>query len=147
MSSPIANLVMYGWILAVLYIFQRFPAQRAIVVSFVVAWDFLPMASIPMPPFPDYTKMAATCYGILLATLIYDTARFSSFKPGWLDLPMLIWCLCPIASQITNGGSPISPTFNQLVTWGIPYFLGRIYLNNLDGLRQLAIGIFAGGVV
>jgi hypothetical protein len=138
---------MYGWILAVLYIFQRFPAQRAIVVSFVVAWDFLPMASIPMPPFPDYTKMAATCYGILLATLIYDTARFSSFKPGWLDLPMLIWCLCPIASQITNGGSPISPTFNQLVTWGIPYFLGRIYLNNLDGLRQLAIGIFAGGVV
>jgi hypothetical protein len=136
---------MYGWILAVLYIFQRFPPQRALIVSFIVAWDFLPMAEIPMSPFPPYTKMAATCYGILLATFIYDAGRFGSFKPSWLDLPMLIWCLCPLASQFTNGGSPISPTFNQIVTWGIPYFLGRIYLNNLEGLRQLAIGIFAGG--
>ena len=144
--TPQALFVVFAWIPVVLYFFSRFPAQRALIMSFVLGWLFLPLVTFPIPPFPPYTKMAATCYGILLATLIFDADRFTSFKPGWLDLPMLIWCLCPIASQVTTGGSPISPTFNQIVTWGIPYFLGRIYLNNLEGLRQLAVGIFAGGV-
>lgn len=144
--AALIPIVMYGWILVVLYLFVRFPAQRAVIVSLIVAWQFLPQVSIPIPGLPPYTKMSAACYGVLLGTLVYDTTRFSSFKPGWLDLPMLIYCLCPILSQVTNGGSPISPTFNQIITWGLPYFLGRLYLNNLDGLRQLAIGMFAGGL-
>lgn len=137
---------MYGWIPVVFYLFVRFPTQRAVIISFIVAWLFLPQVEIPIPILPPYSKMSATCYGVLLATIVYDAGRISSFKPGWLDLPMLVYCLCPIISQTSNGGSPISPTFNAIITWGLPYFLGRLYLNNLDGLRQLAIGIFAGGL-
>jgi hypothetical protein len=59
---------------------------------------------------------------------------------------MLIWCLCPIVTQVSNGGSPISPTFNQIISWGLPYLVGRLYVGSLDGLRQLAIGILAGGL-
>ncbi|MEG4090329.1 O-antigen ligase domain-containing protein [Microcoleus sp. Pol12B4] len=139
-------LAMFGFIPVVFYLFVRFPAQRAVIISFVVAWLFLPQASYPIPSLPPYTKISAACYGILLGTLIYDTARLTSFKPGWVDVPMLIYCLCPIVSQVSNGGSPISPTVNQIITWGLPYFLGRLYVGNLDGLRQLAIGIFAGGL-
>lgn len=139
-------LAMFGFIPVVFYLFVRFPAQRAVIISFVVAWLFLPQASYPIPSLPPYTKISAACYGILLGTLIYDTARLTSFKPGWLDVPMVIYCLCPIVSQVSNGGSPISPTINQIVTWGLPYFLGRLYVGSLDGLRQLAIGIFAGGL-
>ncbi len=148
--SPLVPLVMFGWIPAVLYVFIRFPAQRALVVSFIVAWLFLPIAEYKLPGIPGYTKMSATCYGILLATIIYDVGRFRSFRPGWLDLPMLIWCVCPFASSIANDLGPydgISATLAQIVTWGVPYFLGRIYLNNLTGLRQLAIGIFTGGLI
>lgn len=139
-------LAMFGLIPVVFYLFVRFPAQRAVIISFVAAWLFLPQASYPIPSLPPYTKISAACYGILLGTLIYDTARLTSFKPGWLDVPMVIYCLCPIVSQVSNGGSPISPTVNQIVTWGLPYFLGRLYVGSLDGLRQLAIGIFAGGL-
>ncbi|MEG4110575.1 MULTISPECIES: O-antigen ligase domain-containing protein [unclassified Microcoleus] len=139
-------LAMFGFIPVVFYLFVRFPAQRAVIISFVAAWLFLPQASYPIPSLPPYTKISAACYAILLGTLIYDTARLTSFKPGWLDVPMVIYCLCPIFSQVSNGGSPISPTINQIVTWGLPYFLGRLYVGNLDGLRQLAIGIFAGGL-
>ncbi|MEG4858620.1 O-antigen ligase domain-containing protein [Microcoleus sp. K1-B6] len=139
-------LAMFGFIPVVCYLFVRFPAQRAVIISFVVAWLFLPQASYPIPSLPPYTKISAACYGILLGTLIYDTARLTSFKPGWLDVPIVIYCLCPIVSQLSNGGSPISPTVNQIVTWGLPYFLGRLYVGNLEGLRQLAIGIFAGGL-
>lgn len=144
--AALIPIVMYGWIPVVFYLFVRFPTQRAVIISFIVAWLFLPQVEIPIPILPPYSKMSATCYGILLATIVYDAGRISSFKPGWLDLPMLVYCLCPIISQTSNGGSPISPTFNTIITWGLPYFLGRLYLNNLDGLRQLAIGIFAGGL-
>ncbi|PSB50949.1 hypothetical protein C7B67_12690 [filamentous cyanobacterium Phorm 6] len=138
--------VMFGSIPVVFYLFIRFPAQRAVIISFVVAWLFLPQVSYPIPILPPLTKISTACYGILLATIIYDTERITTFKPGWLDIPMVIWCLCPIVSQVSNGGSPISPTFLQIVSWGAPYFLGRLYLGSLDGLRQMAIGIFAGGL-
>ena len=137
---------LFGFIPIVFYLFVRFPPQRAVIISFVLAWLFLPQASYPIPILPAFTKVSSVCYSILVATLVYDTARFTCFKPGWLDVPMLIWCLCPIATQITNGGSPISPTFNQIISWGLPYVVGRLYVGSLDGLRQLAIGILAGGL-
>ncbi|MEQ9237516.1 O-antigen ligase domain-containing protein [Coleofasciculus sp. E2-BRE-01] len=148
--SPLVPLVMFGWIPAVLYLFKRFPAQWAVVISFILAWQFLPQASYPLPGLPDYTKMSATCYGILLATLIYDVGRFQSFKFGWLDVPMLIWCFSPLASSLSNNlglYDGLSASFGQIVQWGIPYFIGRIYLNNWAGLQKLAIGIFLGGLI
>lgn len=148
--SPLVYIVMFGWIPFVLYLFRWVPAQRAIVVSFVAAWLFLPQAAFPLPGLPDYTKMSATCYGVLLATILFDVKRFSSFRPGWLDLPMLVWCVCPLASSLTNGlgwYDGISAVFAQTATWGVPYYLGRLYLNDLDGLRKLAVGIFIGGLL
>jgi hypothetical protein len=140
---PIA---LFGFISIVFYLFVRFPPQRAVIISFVFAWLFLPQVSYPIPILPPFTKVSSACYSILLATLVYDTARLTCFKPGWLDVPMLIWCLCPIVTQITNGGSPISPTFSQIISWGLPYLIGRLYVSSLDEVRQLAIGIFAGGL-
>ncbi|HEY9650436.1 MAG TPA: O-antigen ligase domain-containing protein, partial [Coleofasciculaceae cyanobacterium] len=148
--SPQALLALLSWIPIVIYIFRRFPPQRALIISFIAAWLFLPAASFSLPGIPDLTKMSATCYGILLATIIYDIGRFKSLKLGWLDWPMLIWCLCPFASSIANGLGAydgLSSALDQTVTWGFPYFLGRLYLSNLDGLRQLAIGIFIGGLL
>ncbi len=148
--APTVPLVMFAWIPIVLYLFTRFPAQKAVVISFLTAWMFLPEASLTLPGLPDYTKMSATCYGVLLATFIFDVGRFSSFRFGWVDLPMAIWCLCPFISSMTNELGPydgVAAVLDQTVTWGIPYFLGRIYLNSLTGLKQLAIGLFVGGLV
>jgi hypothetical protein len=137
---------LFGFMPIVFYLFVRFPPQRAVIISFVLAWLFLPQSFYPIPILPAFSKLSSVCYSILLATLVYDTARFTCFKPGWLDVPMVIWCLCPIVTQVSNGGSPISPTFLQIISWGLPYLVGRLYLGSLDGLRQLAIGLFAGGL-
>jgi hypothetical protein len=143
-------LVMFLWIPAVLYLFSRYPAKKAVVISFIVAWLYLPQAELDLPGLPDYTKISATCYGILLATFIYDAGRFSTFRFGWVDVPMAIWCLvCPFISSLTNElgvYDGLSTTLSQFVTWGIPYFLGRIYINNLEGFRLLAMGVFMGGL-
>lgn len=141
---------MFGWIPAVIYLFRWVPPQRAVIISFITAWLFLPEANFVLPGIPDYTKMSATCYGILLATILFDINRFKSFQPSWLDLPMLTWCLCPFASSISNDlglYDGISSTLEQTMTWGVPYYLGRLYLNNLDGLRKLAIDMFIGGLI
>lgn len=147
--TPLVPLVMFGWIPVVIYLFSRYPAQQAVVISYVTGFLFLPqVVKYPIVQgIPPYDKVSATTYAVLIATLIFDSKRFSSFKLGLLDVPILVWCFCPIISQFANGLSPISPTTSQIVTWGLPYFIGRIYLSDLAGMRHLAVGIFAGGLV
>jgi len=33
------------------------------------------------------------------------------------------------------------------VAWGLPYFIGRVYFMDVRGLKELAVGIFIGGLV
>jgi len=150
--SPLVPLALFGFLPIVFYLFNRFPSTRAVIVSFVAGFLFLPQPGFVgrfpiVPGLPPYEKLSALSYCVLLAIILFDAGRINSFKPGWIDLPMLSWCLCPIAAQIANGLSPISPTTGQIITWGVPYFIGRIYFNDLAALRQLAVGIFAGGMV
>lgn len=142
-------LVMFAWIPIVFYLFSRFPPKRAVVISFVTAWLYLPQAALSLPGLPEYSKTTATSYGILLATFVFDSDRLQSFRFGWLDVPMLIWCVCTVPTSLDNGlglYDGMTGMLNQSVVWGIPYFLGRIYLSDLSGLRQLAMGIFVGGL-
>lgn len=154
--SPLVYLAMFGWIPLTLYLFYQFSQsdklgiERAVVFSFIGAWLFLPEIAFPQVGLPDYTKLSATCYGILLATFIFDVQRLRSFRPSWLDLPMVVWCVSPIASSLTNNlglYDGLSTMLNQIIAWGIPYFLGRIYFNNLAALRILAKGFVIGGLI
>ncbi|GAB4377035.1 MAG: hypothetical protein Kow00121_25360 [Elainellaceae cyanobacterium] len=154
-GNPFANvaittsIVMFLWIPVVFYIFMRFPPKRAIVIGVVLAWLYLPEATLSLPGLPDYSKVSATSYGALLATFFFYSGRFANFRFSWLDVPMLIWCLCPFASSLSNGLGAydgFAATVEQIMTWGIPYFLGRIYISSLEGFRQLALGIFIGGL-
>ena len=142
---------MIAWIPIVLYLFNRFPAYKAVIISFITAWLFLPQkAGFTFPGIPDYERMSATVYGILFASSIYDTGRFRQFQPSWLDLPMLVWCICPLFSSLSNGlglYDGVSGTLLQTMSYGGPYFLGRLYLNSLAKIRFLAIAIFVGGLV
>lgn len=146
-----SQLVMVAWIPIVFYLFSKFKTQEAVVISFLVAWLFLPQrAGFTFPGLPDYERMSATVYGILLATLVYDIQRISKFNFSWIDVPMVVWCICPLFSSISNGlgvYDGISESLYQTVAYGGPYFLGRIYLNDLTGMRRLAVGMFIGGLI
>src|SRR5438552_2681123 len=103
MGNSVVSIVLFGWIPVVLILFCLLPARRAVIVAFLLAWLFLPMASIKIAAgIPLYSKMSATCTGILLAALIFDTRRLFSFRPAWIDVPMVIWCTCPMASSLSN---------------------------------------------
>jgi hypothetical protein len=98
---------------------------------------------------PDYDKLTAIVLGILLGTLLFQPNRLLSLRPRWFDLPIICWCLCPLVSSLENGlgwydgSSALLATF---VHWGLTYLIGRMYFNTLEGLRELTIGVFIGGL-
>lgn len=146
-----AQLIMVAWFPIVLLIFNRFPPRTAIVISFIGGLLFLPQnAGFKLPLIPDYTGTVATCYGIIVAILIFDSQRITRFRFNWVDLPMLTWCFCPIVSSLTNSlgwYDGLTESLNRTAAWGLPYYLGRLYLGNLAGLKELAINIVKGGIL
>lgn len=152
--TPLTPVIMIAWIPLVLMIFARLSPTRAVVASFLVAWLFLPLAQFHIQGIPAYSKMSATTCGVLLAATIFDPKRMGSlaFFPSLVDLPMLVWCFCPIATAISNAPDltlhdGLSWTLENIVSWGLPYLIGRIYFNNAQSLRELIIGIFIGGLL
>lgn len=143
-------LALIGWIPAVLLLFMLLTPVRAVIAAFLAAWLFLPMAGYALPGLPDYTKTSATCFGVLLATLLFDSGRLMQFRPSWADLPMLVWCLVPLPSALTAGYDlyeGATGVVAYVIMWGVPYVIGRVYFTSLATLREFAIGFFIGGLI
>jgi len=140
---------MFGWIPIVLAIFMRKPPQQAVLISFMGAWLLLPEAEYELSGIPDYTKMSATCLGILGACLLYDGERLRRIRPEAYDVPLLLWCLSPLPSSLSNGlglYDGLAQSLDQVFTWGLPYLIGRLYFTDSGGLRALAFAIVIGGL-
>jgi hypothetical protein len=108
------------------------------------------MAGYGVPGLPDYTKMSATTFGVVIGAALFDTDRLLGWRAKWIDIPMLLWCTSPFVSSYLNGlgiYDGASEIVRQFITWGLPYIIGRVYFNDLEGLRELAVGIFIGGLI
>ena len=142
--------VMYAWIPIVIGLFAVLRPRRAVIVAFLGGYLFLPLAAIPISGLPDYTKVSATNAGLLLGVALFDMGRLLSFRPRLIDLPMLCWCLWPFVSGMANGLEAyhsFSAAFVHGVTWGIPYFIGRLYFGEPGAARQWALAFFIAGLV
>src|SRR4051812_37998865 len=120
--SFLVPLTLFGWIPFVLFLFVLFPPRMAVISSFLLAWLFLPMAGYGVPGLPDYTKMSATVIGVLMGAALFDTERLLSFRPRWVDIPMAIFCFCPIFSSTLNGlgvYDGLAEIVRQMILWGL----------------------------
>ena len=146
-----AQLVAFASLPIILLLFQIFPTRKAILLSFVGGWLLLPLqAGMKLPLIPDFFKPTIMSYGVLLGILIFDFPRLINFKPKWIDIPILIWCVCPIFSYYTNGlrfYDGLNLAFSNVGNWGVPYLIGRLYLGNLSGLKALAETILKSGLL
>jgi tetratricopeptide (TPR) repeat protein len=147
--SITAAIALFGWIPVVLGLFALLPAQRAMVAGAIGAWLLLPPTGIDLPGLPTYDKTVAATVGILLATIIFEPNRLMAFRPRWFDLPILLWCVCPFCSSVSNNLGAydgLSASFRAVVAWLFPYLVGRLYLTDLASMRDLALGMVIGGV-
>lgn len=147
----LVSFALVGWIVVSVALFAKFPPRRAMLIAFIGGWLFFPVASIELRGLaPDLTKNTAILAGVLGGMLWFDRASFLRFRPTWFDAPMFVWVLSPFLSSWTNGlgvYDGLSAVLENLLAWGIPYWLGRIYFFQVDALRDLAWGIFIGGLV
>ena len=142
-------ITLLGWIPLTIGLFVVLRPQRAVVASLAGGYLLLPPASIPISGLPDYDKMMAATVGILLGTLIFQPHRLLEFRLRWFDLPVLCWVIAPIISSMTNGYGlydGLSASLGNIVRWVLAYFIGRLYLGDLEGLRELTLGIICGGL-
>lgn len=148
--TPMIPLAMFGWIPVAILLFTRLQARHAVIAGFLISWMFLPQYTYTITGIPNYSKISAMTYGIMLGTLLFNRSAFSGFRPHVLDLPMALWCCIPFLTSLSNGLGAydgISVTVGRLTMWGLPYFIGRLYFYDRKSLTELAFGIFLGGLV
>jgi hypothetical protein len=155
-----ANLAFIGWIIGIIAAFPRFPAHRVIIFAFVGGELFLPVVKrlpgfdMPEPfrvgPLFMLTKINVISLSCLFAVLIHDSQKLLGFRPRWFDVPMMLWCIAPALSDALNGeaiNDIYGQTRDQILQWGVPYLLGRLYLTGIAQFRDLAMAIMIGALV
>ena len=148
--TPLVPITLFAYVPVVLLLFALLSPRQAVIVAMLAGFLFLPEAGYEFRGLPAYTKISAISVGPILGVALFDWHRIASFRPRLLDLPMAVWCLCPLFSSLSNGlgiYDGLSGVLTQMFRWGIPFFLGRLYLSDLQGLRYLAVGVLIGGLL
>jgi hypothetical protein len=144
-------IAMMGWPLVALALFFALPPRRAVLATVILGTMFLPIAALKLGAgIPLISKLTVTSGSALLGVAFCDTHRLLAFRPRWVDLAMLVWCICPLAASVSNDlglYDGTSSVFYKVCYWGFPYFLGRLYCSTMVGLTELAKAIFFGGLL
>lgn len=160
MLRKLINGILGGWILVGVLAFRRLPPPIAVLVLTVIGTLFLPEvqanqqnADAPEAvgvPLIKLTKYNVISYAMLAGSLVCDRKRWSQVQPRWFDLPMVAWCLAPFFASITNdlgvydGGAGV---LSRIVMWGVPYWMGRLYLANREGMLAWVAALVLGGLI
>lgn len=158
-------------VLGVISFFVLSP-RRAVLVCLIGGWVLLPTANIVAPnsevidadrfSYALSTGIGSALYGpcwltrssligltVLIGMLLTDWKTLIRFRPKWFDVPVLIWCVMPLFSALSNqlgfefGLRNVS---YYLLAWAVPYLAGRIYFADLKPLRELGIALVIAGL-
>jgi hypothetical protein len=151
------------WIPVSQFFFWRYPMRVAMLINFLGGWALLPSAAfVPSPDqFPYwilgtclpsnhfFTKATVTGMSGLLGILLFNRRSFARFQLSIWDLPMLAWCIVPIFSAVANEqsiGVSLSGGLYQLLSWGVPYLVGRLYFSDTASLLLAAKALVIAGL-
>jgi hypothetical protein len=153
-----------AWLPVAHLLFRRLPGPVAALAVVILGQLFLPEilseasetggpAPLPLPIF-KFTKANTIGYALLVGSISADWRRWRTVTPRWYDLPMVAMCLSPLVSSVVNSDGPAGGFYtggnlllSQVMSWGVPYWCGRLYLGDLAGLQAAAAAIVLGGVI
>lgn len=141
---------MYGWPLIVLGLFMMVKPRKAVLLAYFGGVMFLPMEASQSIPLLYYNKINATSIGVLLGILIIDQDKLRSYRFHLYDIPIFIWVFSGMITSLVNGLGVYDGMYtvcDETLTWGIPYFAGRLYFSDEDGLYALLRAMIIAGIV
>jgi hypothetical protein len=156
-------IALFAWVPVSLLIFRKAPMRQALLVNFVGGWAILPTANYPpvgnvfsywiigASLESDYFITKATVLGFcgILGVFLFDRDSFRRFRLTVWDLAMGMWLIAPLLSAIANPdnfGEGCLGEIYQLLAWGSPYLLGRLYFTDTQSLRLAAKAFVMGGL-
>ena len=156
-------LAFLAWIPISLFFYRKYPIRVALLINFVGGWAVLPAARYVSNgealPFEilgtslesNYflTKAVVVGFTGILAVYLFDRQRFKRFRITVWDLPMGMWLIAPILSAIANPDNfteGMTGEVYQLLAWGSPYLIGRLYFTDTQSLRLAAKAFVIGGL-
>ena len=149
MLFTLVPIILIAWFPLAILLFNKMPSGRALIFGVLAAVMFLPMGEIEMRLIPG-RKDVLVNLGLLVAALLMDPRPLVRIRPRLVDLPVLGMCIGPFISATVNGQPPynaFSSCVAATVTYAVPYFLGRAYLNSLAAVWHLAQGIVVAGLI
>lgn len=159
--------LLWAWALLSPLLFRLLPGRDAAIACLLAGWAFLPnepyppgaffepigiggtaqAVAVPTPTLAN--KATAIGLGCLLGLVLFDRRAFDRLRLDRVDLPIVAYCLVPLASAPANG-LPFSEGLAQarylLLAWGSPYLMGRAYLADEGSRLRFAFGMVAAGL-
>ncbi|MFI4870187.1 MAG: hypothetical protein ACIARQ_00105 [Phycisphaerales bacterium JB061] len=145
--TPQGYIALLGWFfVGVPALFLFLPKRTAAFSGLVIGWLFLPWGHFQVGPL-DITRNVAVSLNVIGCIFFFDPTRFLRLRPSWFDLPIVVWCISPFFTSMSNDLGAYDGAANiqsQLYVWGLPYLIGRLYVTDYAALRHMAmIFIFA----
>lgn len=148
--QALVPIVLIAFPLVVVMLRVVLPPGRAALASTVLAWLFLPVATIDIPGMPNYGKPTALAIGLLVVLAFFDCGRVMALRPKPADWCVAAWCIGPMFTALDNGlgfKNGLAPCVDHFMALGVPYLAGRAYFGDAPGVRAVALAIVVAGLV
>jgi hypothetical protein len=134
-----AALLLYPAVSVILFLLWK--PQTAVFWTYLLGWLYLPLIEIDFPGVPNYGKFTASNLFILPFIALFDTGRLVRWRTSWVDLAVICWIASPFFSSMANNLGAydgMSGAVTHLLTYGVPYIVGKLYLSDVEGYRGFA---------
>lgn len=143
--------ILLGYLIVGVLLIGIFRGIPGVMLTVILGCLFLPPAQgINLPGLPMYTKEYAVSYALLLGIMLTDPSRLTRFRLSLFDLPVIIWICTPFFSSVTNGLGAydgLSSVYSQFFVYGVPYFVGRVYIRTPNDIRDIAKWFVIAGLI
>jgi hypothetical protein len=145
-------IALIGWIIITVILFLRMPPQKAIIISVLGSFLFLPMSRIPLHFFSlSINKTTAVGFGIFFGEFLSGVKAKYPLHNKLFDLPNILFCfVVPLVSSLLNGlglYDGISGDIGTVFSWGIFFWAGRRYFGEPSSMRTLTKSLIIGGLL